>query len=100
VFPAEIPLLLLPSLSRVLDKVYEASIWNPLPSCLFILASKPLYEEEPSDSTTSSTSGSTPSTGTRWPMFASVFEVAPRIGFAGEAESAWFKERVLRRCVP
>ena len=53
-----------------------------------MLASRPLYEELPADSTIAIPSAGTPCTGTLKPTFAIVFETAPRIELAGEAESA------------
>src|ERR1700733_12980698 len=100
VAPAELPLTLLGSLSNVLEYVYEPNICKPLLSRLLRLASRPLYEELPADSTIAMPSAGTPWTGTRRPTFETVFEMVPRIGLAGEAESAWFRERVLNRCVP
>ena len=35
-----------------------------------------------------------------WIAIVTVFETTPRIGFAGEARSAWLGERSLRRCRP
>ena len=87
-FPAEVPLMFAGSLSNSLENVYEPSNCKPLLSRLVTLISRPLYQDVPSDSTNARELGATPCTGVLNPMFARVFEVAPRIGFEGEADNA------------
>src|SRR5258708_10694421 len=87
-FPAEVELTSAPSVSRVLEKVYEARNSRPWLNRFARLTSNPLYQELPSDSISRRESAGIPGMGTRNPKLANVFEMTPLIGFSGDASSA------------
>jgi hypothetical protein len=77
-----------PSVSRVLEKLYEARNWMPWLSRFVKLTSSPLYQESPADSISKSESGGTPRMGALNGIFANVFVDTPRIGSFMDAGKA------------
>src|SRR5262249_48977708 len=74
-FPDEVEFVSAPSVSNVFEKVYEARNCRPWLSRFVRLASRPLYQELPSDSISSKESAGMPRIGTRKGMFATVLLV-------------------------
>src|SRR5690349_23543817 len=62
-FPVDVELISEPSVSNVLEKVYDARNSRPWLNRLVRLTSSALYQELPSDSMITSESGGTPGTG-------------------------------------
>jgi hypothetical protein len=77
-----------PSVSKVLEKVYEAKNCKPRLKRFVRLVSSPLYQELPSDSISWRESGGIPRIGTLKETLATVFVVTPLTGAFGEADRA------------
>jgi hypothetical protein len=77
-----------PSVSKILEKVYEAKNCRPRLKRFVRLASRPLYQELPADSMSWRESGGIPRMGTLRGMLTTVFVVTPLTGASVEADRA------------